>query len=51
MTWLLLKAFTLMKDGEKMLQVIHELEPSGVGAQDLQECLLLQLKHKTPTES
>jgi RNA polymerase sigma-54 factor len=30
--------------------VIHELEPSGVGARDLQECLLLQLKHKTPTE-
>jgi RNA polymerase sigma-54 factor len=36
---------------QKMLHVIHELEPSGVGAQDLQECLLLQLKHKTPTES
>ena len=36
---------------EKMMQVIHELEPSGVGARDLQECLLLQLKHKTPTES
>jgi RNA polymerase sigma-54 factor len=36
---------------EKMLFVIHELEPSGVGARDLQECLLLQLKHKTPTES
>ncbi|WPR72419.1 RNA polymerase factor sigma-54 [Flavobacterium sp. NG2] len=35
---------------EKMLYVIHELEPSGVGARDLQECLLLQLKHKTPTE-
>jgi RNA polymerase sigma-54 factor len=33
-----------------MLHVIHELEPSGVGARDLQECLLLQLKHKTPTE-
>jgi RNA polymerase sigma-54 factor len=32
-------------------QVIHELEPSGVGAKDLQECLLLQLKHKTPIES
>jgi RNA polymerase sigma-54 factor len=30
-----------------MLQVIHELEPSGVGARDLQECLMLQLKHKT----
>jgi len=36
---------------ERMLQVIHQLEPSGVGARDLQECLLLQLKHKTPTES
>jgi RNA polymerase sigma-54 factor len=35
---------------ERMLHVIHELEPSGVGARDLQECLLLQLKHKTPTE-
>ncbi|MCD0467423.1 RNA polymerase factor sigma-54 [Flavobacterium sp. ENC] len=35
---------------EKMLHVIHELEPSGVGARDLQECLLLQLKHKTPSE-
>ncbi len=35
---------------EKMMTVIHELEPSGVGARDLQECLLLQLKHKTPTE-
>ena len=34
----------------KMLHVIHELEPAGVGARDLQECLLLQLKHKTPTE-
>jgi RNA polymerase sigma-54 factor len=34
-----------------MLTVIHELEPSGVGARDLQECLLLQLKHKTPSES
>jgi RNA polymerase sigma-54 factor len=31
---------------ERMLTVIHELEPSGVGARDLQECLLLQLKHK-----
>ncbi len=36
---------------ERILHIIHELEPSGVGARDLQECLLLQLKHKTPTES
>ena len=42
--------YTDEKAVEKMLHVIHQLEPSGVGAQDLQECLLLQLKHKTPTE-
>ncbi len=36
---------------EKVLQIVHQLEPSGVGARDLQECLLLQLKHKTPTEA
>lgn len=43
--------YTDEKAVENMLQVIHELEPSGVGARDLQECLLLQLKHKTPTEN
>ncbi len=30
---------------------IQELEPAGVGARDLQECLLLQLKRKTPSLS
>lgn len=34
-----------------LVTVIHELEPSGVGARDLQECLLLQLRHKTPSEA
>ncbi|WP_396191985.1 RNA polymerase factor sigma-54 [Flavobacterium sp.] len=43
--------YTDEKNVERMLNVIHELEPSGVGARDLQECLLLQLKHKTPTEN
>ena len=42
--------YTDEKTVERMLHIIHELEPSGVGASDLQECLLLQLKHKTPTE-
>jgi RNA polymerase sigma-54 factor len=42
--------YTDEKTVARMLHIIHELEPSGVGAQDLQECLLLQLKHKTPTE-
>jgi len=41
--------YTDEKTVERILHIIHELEPSGVGARDLQECLLLQLKHKTPT--
>ena len=28
---------------ERLLAIIHELEPAGVGARDLQECLLLQM--------
>jgi RNA polymerase sigma-54 factor len=43
--------YTDEKTVEKILHIVHELEPSGVGARDLQECLALQLKHKTPTES
>jgi RNA polymerase sigma-54 factor len=43
--------YTSEKQVQDILQIIHELEPVGVGAHDLQECLLLQLKHKTPTES
>ena len=42
--------YTDEKEVDKILKIIHELEPAGVGARDLQECLLLQLKHKTPTE-
>lgn len=36
---------------ERILHLVQELEPVGVGARDLQECLLLQLKHKTPSEA
>jgi RNA polymerase sigma-54 factor len=43
--------YTDEKTVDRIMRIIHELEPSGVGARDLQECLLLQLKHKTPTES
>jgi RNA polymerase sigma-54 factor len=42
--------YTDEQNVQRILQIVHELEPSGVGARDLQECLLLQLKHKTPTE-
>ncbi|MDE5906496.1 MAG: RNA polymerase factor sigma-54, partial [Alistipes sp.] len=31
---------------ERLLGVIHELEPAGVGARNLRECLLLQMNQK-----
>lgn len=31
---------------EEVLRIIQELDPSGVGARDLKECLLIQLKRK-----
>ena len=43
--------YTDEKAVEKMLHIIQDLDPSGVGARYLHECLLLQLRHKTPTES
>ncbi|WP_339838666.1 RNA polymerase factor sigma-54 [uncultured Flavobacterium sp.] len=43
--------YTDEKTVERILHIVQELEPSGVAARDLQECLLLQLKHKTPNES
>ncbi|TDP58795.1 RNA polymerase factor sigma-54 [Flavobacterium dankookense] len=42
--------YTDEKKVEKILHIIHDLDPSGVGARDLQECLLLQLRRKTPSE-
>ncbi len=36
---------------ERIFALIHELEPIGVGARNLQECLLLQLRHKTPSSA
>lgn len=43
--------YTDEKTVERILFIVQELEPAGVGARDLQECLLLQLKRKTPTDS
>jgi len=34
------------KEIEKVLQIIQQMDPPGVGARDLQECLLLQIKRK-----
>ena len=36
---------------EQMLRVVQEFEPSGVGARDLRECLILQLEDKKRTPS
>ena len=36
---------------EQMLRVVQEFEPSGVGARDLRECLLIQLENKKRTPS
>lgn len=35
---------------EKVLKYVHELDPAGVGARSLQECLLIQLDRKEPTK-
>lgn len=42
--------YTTEEKIEKVLKIIQELDPAGVGARDLRECLLLQLERKTPTE-
>jgi len=34
-----------------MLRVVQEFDPSGVGARDLKECLIIQLKRKEQTPS
>ena len=36
---------------EKLLGVIQSFDPPGIGARDLQECLLLQLKRLRPCEA
>lgn len=43
--------FTTEETIEKVLHIVQELDPAGVGARNLQECLLLQLERKTPTAS
>ena len=38
------------KDIEPVLQTIQDFEPAGVGARNLKECLLIQLRKKEPCE-
>ncbi len=39
--------YTTEEKIEEVLKIVHQLDPAGVGARDLQECLLIQLKRKT----
>jgi RNA polymerase sigma-54 factor len=41
--------YTNEKTIESALKVVHQLDPAGVGARNLQECLALQLQRKTQT--
>src|SRR4051812_38109403 len=40
-----------MQDAEEMLATIQRLDPSGIGARDLRECLLIQLVELADTDS
>ncbi len=38
--------FTTNEEVEKVLEIVQDLDPAGVGARSLSECLLIQLKRK-----
>jgi RNA polymerase sigma-54 factor len=40
-----------MAEIEEMLAVLQKLDPPGVGARDLRECLLIQLREQSDTDS
>jgi RNA polymerase sigma-54 factor len=40
-----------LAEAEEMLRIIQKLDPPGVGARDLRECLLLQLEARGETDS
>ena len=41
--------FTEEKELERILEIIQDLDPPGVGGRDLRECLILQLERKRPS--
>lgn len=42
--------YTEKENVEEVLKIVQSLDPAGVGARSLQECLLIQLKRKDPIE-
>ena len=43
--------YTTEEKIERVLGTVQNLDPAGVGARSLEECLIIQLKRKTPTKS
>lgn len=43
--------YTEVEEVERVLKIVHSLDPAGVGARSLQECLLIQLSRKRKSES
>lgn len=41
--------YTTEEKVKEIFKIVHELDPAGVGARDLQECLLIQLQRKEQT--
>ena len=41
--------FTEEKELERLLEIIQDLDPPGVGGRDLRECLILKLERKRPS--
>jgi RNA polymerase sigma-54 factor len=41
--------FVTEEEVERVLGIVQTLDPAGVGARNLQECLLIQLRRKEPT--
>ncbi|NNC50157.1 MAG: RNA polymerase factor sigma-54 [Flaviramulus sp.] len=42
--------YTTEENIEKVLKIVHQLDPAGVGARNLQECLSIQLHRKDKTQ-
>jgi len=40
-----------LEEAEEMLRIIQSLDPPGIGARDIQECLLIQLQDREETET
>lgn len=43
--------YTTIEEIEHLLKIVQQLDPAGVGARDLKECLILQLQRKNETPS